>query len=187
MGAMTQQRIEQLEAKIGPLRDATIAGPADSIGTAEIADDAVTTLKINDGAVTGPKVADGALTGGHAFEVADGNVVGGLLVMHRILLASGADADVDVALAEKTRIVDVIVVLKGAGTTGSDVQVQNVTTAITDLIDVSSGSDEDVFRPASIDDAQQEIAAAANLRVAYSSTSADFPGAEVYVTGMKVA
>ena len=90
-------------------------------------------------------------------------------------------------LTEKTRIMDVVVILKGAGTTGSDVQVQNVTTAITDLIDVSSGSDEDVFRPASIDDAQQEVAAGAKLRVAYTSTSGDFPGAEVYVSGMKVA
>ncbi len=187
MGAMTLKRLEELEAKIGPLRDATIAGPADSIGTAEIADDAVTEAKINNGAVTAAKIPDDVLTGAHAGEVADANVVGGLLVMHRVLLASGADANVDVLLTEKTRIVDVVVVLKGAGTTGSDVQVQNVTTAITDLIDVSGGADQAVFRPATINDAQQEIAAAANLRVAYSSTGADFPGAEVYVTGMKVA
>ncbi len=126
-------------------------------------------------------------TGADVAVVADVNVVGGLLVAHRILLASGADADVDVLLTHKTRVVDVVIVLKGAGTTGADVQVQNVTTAITDLIDVSSGSDEDVFRPASIDDAQQEIAAAANLRVAYSSTGADFPGAEVTVIGYRVA
>lgn len=167
MGLMTQQRLEQLEAKIGNIEIADVTAPAGSIGAVEIAND--------------------ALTGAHAAEVADANVVGGLLVMHRILLASGADANVDVALTEKTRIVDVLVVLKGAGTTGSDVQVQNVTTAITDLIDVSAGADKAAFRPGTIDDAQQEIAAAANLRVAYSSTSADFPGAEVYVTGMKVA
>ncbi len=167
MGLMNRARLRALEAKIGNINEIDVTAPAGSIGATEIAND--------------------VLTGAHAAEVANVNVVGGLLVVHRVLLASGADANVDVTLTEATRVIDVVVVLVGAGTTGSDVQVQNVTTAITDLIDVSSGSDEDVFRAASIDNAQQEVAAAANLRVAYSSTGADFPGAEVYVVGMKVA
>ncbi len=167
MGLMTLKRLEELEAKIGALSTASVAAPAGSIDATELANDIL----------TGDKVA----------VVADVNVDGGVPVMHRILLASGADANVDVVLNDKTRITDVVVILKGAGTTGADVQVQNVTTAITDLIDVSSGADEAVFRAATIDDAQHEVAAAANLRVAYSSTGGDFPGAEVYVTGMKVA
>ena len=168
MGLINQQRLTALEAKIGSIDDTGgVAVPAGSIGASEIESSSI----------------GGAL----AAVVADANEDGGLMVVHRILLASGADANVDVALTEKTRIIDATIVLKGAGTAGSDVQIQNVTTAITDLVDVSAGSDTDVFRPSTIDDAQQEVAAAANLRVAYSSTGGDFPGAEVYVVGMKVA
>lgn len=154
-----------------------IIGDTGSISTAELADLAVTE----------PKVALASLTGLVAALIADANVIGGLMVIHRILLASGADADVDVLLTHKTRIVDAVFTLNGAGTTGSDIQVFNVTTAISDLLDVSSGSDNDVFRPGNMDSAQVEIAAAANLRVSYSSTSADFPGAEGYIIGMRVA
>lgn len=167
MGLLTLKRLTELEAKIGALSNPSVVAAAASIDATELADDIL----------TGDKVA----------VTADVNVDGGIPVMHRILLASGADANVDVALNDKTRIVDVVVILKGAGTVGSDVQVQNVTTAITDLIDVSGGGDQAVFRAGTINDAQHEVAAAANLRVAYSSTGADFPGAEVYVSGMKVA
>ncbi|KKL16339.1 hypothetical protein LCGC14_2496590 [marine sediment metagenome] len=178
MGLMTLKRLKNLETKIGVLTDTSgVTVPAGSISTTELEVDAA------DATI----VADDVLTGAHAAVVADVNVAGGLMVVHRVLLPSGADANVDVALTEKTRILDVVVILKGAGTTGSDVQVQNVTTAITDLMDVAAGADKAVFRPGTIDDAQQEVAAAANLRVAYTSTSGDFPGAEVYVTGMKVA
>lgn len=174
-----------------------IIGDTGSISTAELADLAVTeaklgalavaTAKLDALAVTEAKIALASLTGLVAALVADINVIGGLLVVHRILLASGADADVDVALTHKTRIVDAVFTLKGAGTTGADIQVFNVTTAISDLLDVSSGSDNDVFRPGNMDDAQVEIATGANLRVSYSSTSADFPGAEGYIIGMRVA
>ena len=145
------------------------------------------TLRVKDVGITLAKIALHSLDGSIVKVAADANTVGAIPVVHRILLPSGADGNVDVALADKFRFMDMVVVLLGAGTTGSDVQAQNVTTAITDLIDASSGSDTDVFRPGQIDNAQQEIAAAANLRIAYSSTGGDFPGAEVYVTGLLVA
>lgn len=174
-----------------------IIGDTGSISTAELADLAVTeaklgalavaTAKLDALAVTEVKIALASLTGLVAALVADVNVIGGLLVVHRILLASGADADVDVALTHKTRIIDAVFTLKGAGTAGSTIGIENVTTAMSDVIDVSSGSDLDVFRPSSMDDAQVEIAAGANLRVAYASSGADFPGAEGYIIGMRVA
>lgn len=127
------------------------------------------------------------MTGTDAATVANVNVIGGVPLVHRILLASGANADVDVALTHKSRFIGVKVVLKGAGTAGSVVTVKNVTTAITNAIDVSGGADKAVFNEGTIDDAQHEIAAAANLRVTYASTGGDFPGAEVYVTVLRVA
>jgi len=158
-----------------------------NVTAAKLAADAAETAKIKDLNVTEAKLALASLTGLIAALVVDANVIGGLMVVHRIALASGADADVDVALTHKTRIIDAVFTLKGAGTTGSIITVKNVTTAMSDVIDVAAGGNNGVFRPSTMDDAQIEIAAAANLRVSYASTSADFPGAEGYIIGMRVA
>ncbi len=138
------------------------------------------------GAVDQAMLAAASLDGTVAKVVADDNVIGGLMVVHRIAVASGANANYDVTLTHKTRIIDAIVVLKGAGTAGCDIDIQNVTTNIFSQIDLSAGGDKDIFRPVEANDAQHEIAAAANLLVAISSTGGDFPGAEVYVTGFRV-
>lgn len=132
-------------------------------------------------------VASGALVGTQVATVADANVIGGIPVVHRILVPSGANADVDVTLTHKTRVIDAWLALKGAGTAGSLVTVKNGSTAITDAMDVASGGDRDVFRAGEINDASHEIAAAGTLRVTKASTGGDFPGAEVYVLGVRVA
>jgi hypothetical protein len=132
-------------------------------------------------------IADSVLEGSNVANVADDNVVGGIPVVHRILLASGANANYDVALTHKTRIIDFWIVLKGAGTAGSAVTVQNVTTTIGAVADPAAGGDKAIFRAAEIDDAQQEIAAGANLRAVVASSGGDFPGAELYVMGLRVA
>lgn len=158
-----------------------LVGDGTDLASVAVSGDA--TLAAN-GAVT---IADSVLEGSNVANVADDNVVGGIPVVHRILLASGADANYDVALTHKTRVIDFWIVLKGAGTAGSAVTVQNVTTTIGAVADPSGGSDKDIFRAAAIDDAQQEIAASANLRAVVASTGGDFPGAELYVMGLRVA
>lgn len=126
-------------------------------------------------------------TGADVAVVADDNVIGGIPVVHRIQVASGADGDADVTLTHKTRVIDAWAVLKGAGTAGCTITVKNGATAISDAMDVSAGGDKDVFRVGEIDDAQHEIAAAGTLRISKASTGGDFPGAEVYVMGLRVA
>ena len=175
------------EAKLGALAVATAKIDLLAVTEAQLGALACETAKIDNVAVTEAKIALASLTGLIAALVADANVIGGLMVVHRILLASGADADVDVLLTHKTRIIDAVFTLKAAGTAGSTIGIENVTTAISDVIDVSSGADLDVFRPITMDDAQIEIAAATNLRIAYASSGADFPGAEGYIIGMRVA
>lgn len=128
-----------------------------------------------------------SLTGTVAKVVADDNVIGGLMVAHRIAIASGANTNYDVTLTHKTRVIDAIVVLKGAGTAGCVIDIQNVTTNIFTQIDLSSGGDKDLFRPVEVDDAAHDVAAAANLRVAIASSGGDFPGAEVTVWGFRTA
>jgi hypothetical protein len=106
--------------------------------------------------------------------------------VYKFTLPSGADGSVTQTLAIGAEIYDAVIVLKGAGTAGSDVQVQHgASTAISDLVDVSAGSDTDVFRVSTIDDAEHVLAAGTVLRVAYSSTGGDFPGAEVYVHALR--
>lgn len=154
---------------------------AGSVGTTELTDLGVTQAKLEVGA------AGAGLSGLVLKFAADANVIGAVPVVHRIAVASGANGNVDVALTHKTRILDGWYVMKGAGTAGCTLQLKNVTTAITEASDCSAKSDKDKTSWTSIDDAQHEIAAGANLRVSKASTGGDFPGAEVYVLGVRVA
>lgn len=140
------------------------------------------TVNANDVAVSAA-----SLVGTQAALVADANVIGGLPVIHRILVASGADGDVDVTLTHKTRVIDAWIVLKGAGTAGCLVTIKSTGNAISNAVNVAAGGDRARFGVGEIDDANHEIAAAGVLRVSKASTGADFPGAEVYVMGLRVA
>lgn len=119
--------------------------------------------------------------------VADAAVQGGVPLVFRLTLTSGADGDQDITVTPKIRVIDAVIVLKGAGTAGSLVTVKNGATAISNAVDVSAGLDKALFRISSIDDAQQEISAGGTLRLSKASTGGDFPGAEVYVYALHVA
>lgn len=119
--------------------------------------------------------------------VADAAVQGGVPIMFRLTLTAGANGDQDITVTPKIRVTDAWLVMKGAGTAGSLVTVKNGATAITNALDVSASLDKALVRFSSIDDAQQEIAAAGTLRVSKASTGGDFPGAELYVLALHVA
>lgn len=125
------------------------------------------------------------LNGANAANVADDNVIGGVVLLHRIDIAAGSNADVDVTLAHKTRVIDAWVVLRGAGVLSAVFTVKNGANAITGGMDVS-GSDTDVVRAGQINDANHEIAAAGTLRVT-GSGGASMPEATVYVLAVRVA
>lgn len=145
------------------------------------------TLQVKDAGITAAKIADDILNGAKVAEVADDNVIGGIPVIFRILLGSGANANHDVTVTNKVRVIDAWNAMKGAGTAGSTVTVQNNTNAISDAMDCSSAGDKDVVRAGEIDDAYHEIAAGGTLRVATASSGGDFPGAECYVMALRVA
>jgi hypothetical protein len=162
-----------------------------NVTAAKLAANAVETAKIKDANVTEAKLEVGAagagLTGLVVKLAADANVIGAIPVIHRVAVASGANGNVDVALTHKSRVIKAWFVMKGAGTAGCTLQIQNVTTAISEAFDCSASPDKGVNYFATIDDAQHEIAAGANLRVVKASSGGDFPGAEVYVEVLRVA
>ena len=132
-------------------------------------------------------LGDAVLSGSEAAVVADDNVIGGIPLIHRILVAGGANADTDVTLTHKSRVIDAWMVLKGAGTAGSKITVKNVANAISDVVDISAGADKEMFRIGEIDDAQHEIGAGTVLRISHESTGGDCPAVEVYVMVIRVA
>lgn len=165
-----------------PLVSATVG--AGTITATELATDAVTTAKILASAVTEVKLAPASLTGLVAKVVANANVIGGIPVIHQINIAAGALGNTDVVLTHKTRVIDVWLVLTGAGVATTTLQVKSTGNAITDAM-AASGADQAVVRAATINDANHEIAAGGVLRVT-SATGATQPDAIVYVLGYRV-
>lgn len=159
--------------------------------TAKIAADAFTEAAVDSAFAAGAIDADilkpATLDGANAKVVANVNVIGGQLLVHTVLVPSGANGDVDVVLTHKTRVVDYVATMKGAGTAGSALTVKNGANAIGVTHDVSAAADQDVVRATKIDDARHEVAASGTLRVTKASTGGDFPGAEVTVYGYRVA
>ena len=127
------------------------------------------TLELEAGAtVNGPPVADKGQ---------------GIARTLRVAIANGT-GNTDTTIAKKSRVVDVVVVKKStAGGAGDQVIVQNAGDAITDAISLNV-ADKVVARPATIDDAYWEIAAAGTLRVA--ATKATNCACEVYVTLVEI-
>jgi hypothetical protein len=135
------------------------------------------------------RLAPNELNGRVAANVAEGNVIGGLPVVHVIDVPDGATGDVDTVLTHKTRVLDVTVVKTGgAGGAADTVQVKNGATAITDAMDINK-ADKSVVRAGTIDDAQWEVAAAGTLRVTRTNGAAggNNTACKVIVTGVRVA
>lgn len=133
------------------------------------------------GAVAAAQIAANSLNGTQAANVADVNVIGGEVLIHRIA-AAALTGDVDVVLTHKSRVVDVWCVATAAGGAADTITVKNGANAITDAIDLNV-SDKVIVRAATIDDAQHEIAAGGTLRVSGASGVT----AVVYVMVIRVA
>lgn len=127
----------------------------------------------------------GTLDGVNVANSPNVGVVGSIELIHRIDLAAGANADTDVILTHKERVIDAWTVLRGAGVASCVLTVKNGTNAICGTM-AASGSDQALVRTATIDDANYEIAAGGTLRVT-SSGGASQPTCTVYVKTIRVA
>jgi hypothetical protein len=121
----------------------------------------------------------------HPTTLADADVLCSVPIVYRIDIAAGANADKDVVVTHKIRVVDAAVVLRGAGVASEVMTVKNGANAITNGI-AASGADTTVTRAGTIDDAQWEIAAGGTLRVT-GSAGASMPACTVYVWAHRVA
>jgi predicted RecA/RadA family phage recombinase len=128
-----------------------------------------------------------ALSGAAVLETAEDAVLGAIPVVYEIAIAGGADNNVSIAITNKSRVTDAWLVLEGAGTAGSDYQLRNVTSAITEQLDISGFADKTLDRFATIDDAQRDVADGANLNVIWTSTGGDCPAGTVYVQCIRKA
>lgn len=142
-------------------------------------------LSLKAGEIDLADIAPASLDGTIAKTVADDNVIGGMPVIHRIDITAGTNADTDVTLTHKTRVIDAWLLLRGAGVTSAVLTVKNGANAITDGM-AASGSDTALVRASTIDDAYYEIAAGGTLRVTGSGGAAQ-PEATVYILGIRVA
>ena len=110
------------------------------------------------------------------------NVTAGIPVLYRIAAGGGpVSIDTDIAITEKSRVVDAWIILQGAGTSGDGIVVKNGSTAITDSMTVAGAADKAVVGATTIDDAAYDIAAGGTLRVAYTSGGGASPPCDVYV------
>lgn len=112
------------------------------------------------------------------------DVKGGIPVVFRFELAAGALARTDKTLTFPIKVIDAWLQLNGAGVANTTLTVQNTATAISSAM-AASGSDKDVVRTASLDDAQQNIPAGGILAVE-SKTGATQPAATVYVLALRM-
>lgn len=138
------------------------------------------------GTLAASVVAAGAVDGGMVATVAAESVLGGIPVIHMHVIDGGANDSQDITVTYATQVIDFHCVLGAAGTAGSAVTLNNSGTAITNTIDLESGGNEDVFRAAEIDDAQDALAAAGTLRVVTASTGGDCPAMICYTTAIRI-
>lgn len=159
------------------------ATDVDMSGDITIANTGATT--IGAGKVTNAMHVPASEDGIVAKVVAESNVIGGLPLTFMIPIAAGALGNTDVVMTHKVRILDAYLILRGAGIATTTLQIFNGANAITDAM-AASGSDTDIVRAATIDDAHYEIDAAGTLRVT-SATGATQPDALIVVTAVRVA
>ena len=114
-------------------------------------------------------------------DIADGDVTAGIPILYRIDMLGGPTVTMPVAITEKSRVIDVWVVNRAAGTSSDTITVKNGSDAITNAIDIS-GADKTVAGVGTIDDAYWEIAAGGTLNVTETDGgSNDSPACTVYV------
>lgn len=152
--------------------------------------DASKSQVVSERLVNGAEIGALALNGS-SFQILDApdNTSGKLPVMHRADFADGASSNVDIVLTHATRVVDVMVIkTDGAGGAGDTIQIQTAGGAnnVSDAIDINI-ADQTTARAGTIDDAFQDFAAAATLRVARVKASGANAAAEVYVIGFRNA
>lgn len=157
------------------LTSATVG--AGTIGTTELADVGVTQAKLEVGA------ASDGITGLVTQFIASGNVIGGIPVVHHMLVAAGANGNTDITLTHKTRIAFVIVHPR-TSVASAVVTIKNVANTMSDAIIAAVAGAVTVCGSLAV--AYDTIAAGTVLRATFSG-GATQPDCDIYFLGFRVA
>lgn len=156
-------------------------------GGTGLLDGTVTSADLTDLTIANADIAEDTITGNKVAEVADVNTSPGIVVAHRTTVPSGANADTDITIDDKIRVIMCYAIMSGAGTAGATLTLKNGSNAISNAADVSGASDTAVVQITTLDDDYVDIADGGTLRWTSASSGADFAGAECYVIGVKTA
>lgn len=127
------------------------------------------------------------LAGENVGLLADVDTGGGIPVLIYVDVPDGATGDIDVTLAHKLRVLDVLVQKKVAAGGASDtIQLKNGSNAISDALDINV-ADNVMVRAATLDDAQADIASGGTLRVTRTKVSAADVACLVTILGVRVS
>ena len=147
----------------------------------------ITAGDISDGAVTEPKIAPNSLTALVVGNTLAGTPIGSIPILFRERSPGGATNDVDILMTHKVEVIDAWTVNVDGGTTGDTITVQNVTTDITNAIDVNAIGFTQV-RSNFITTSTSVISAGTNLRIRQvDGAGGDSPRVDVYVLAIRVA
>jgi hypothetical protein len=169
-----------------PVVTATVVG-AGTVNHAAMAADAIEYDNILNATITEAKLNAGAagagLTGLVAKFIASGNVIGGIPVLHHMLVVAGANGNTDITLTHKTRIA-LVIVHPRTSVTSAAVTIKNVANTMSDaIIGAVAGA---ITFCASLAVAYDTIAAGTVLRATFSG-GATQPDCDIYVLGFRVA
>ncbi|MBT9164018.1 MAG: hypothetical protein DDT23_00007 [candidate division WS2 bacterium] len=159
-----------------------------SPGAGTLAVDSITTTRIAPGAVTESRIAPASLTGTVAAVVANANVIGGLLVLHRIDCPDVAQNN-DIILTHRTRLIDAWGLNIGAAAhaTVDTWQVFSGPNAVSDIVTKTAVVNA-VRRISTINPVHHEIPVGGILRIAVAKGVGTLNAAvTVYVLGVRVA
>ncbi len=161
--------------------DAATAGKLTAVAPATFATPvgvAMSTTEMLVGA-PGPRLEDGS----EIATVANSNTIGGVPVVHVFDIADAATANYDIVLADKTEVIDVLILKAGGTGVAVTATVQNNTTAITDAMSLNVAI-KLLVRALQIDTANNVINAGGTLRVAIARTTGN-AACRVFVYGVK--
>lgn len=137
------------------------------------------------GAIGEDRLSAAELTGRVMAVVASANVIGGIPVVHMVPIDAAAGNN-EVTLTHKTRVFFVLAIKTvQAGLAGGTLTVQNGAAAITDaMVWDNTTADTTLQIPATIDDANWDIAAGGALRCVTNNAQSD---GVVFVVGVRIA
>jgi hypothetical protein len=115
--------------------------------------------------------------------ISDASKVASPMVIYHILANQAGGAVKSVVVDHSFRVVDVVAVLRAAGSTGDAITVRKGTTAITNSMSTAVAANT-VVRPTTIDVAQVNFNAGDTLAV-FKADGANDPAVDVYVIGVR--